>query len=367
MEVADILSLTESGHLEVVEGINPATAELLADGVICIDGLCALRIFRTSRALSREFDVELEDETGAAFATLCFTKGLGVDDPNSLTAWRYVSFLFECSVDDIGSYGSYKFASDYVVVDRERLAEYLEHYISGSPIWGGFSHDEFELSAWEQPSAAIRARRGVSPPTAHHQEAFQRFLNANNSLDRFLRLYHTLELLFDYVTFKKVQKLGDDLVGYGAIVRDQSRSELERLTSILAEFCRSRDDVGARLNAAAPYEATCRSVFQEYSKDSNPLKDSRFDSFWGLVAGAGVSLVNLTGANLANSGTAPQMMVKVAAYWIYRVRCSIAHNRVGEFILTDEHDSFVAEFAIPLLSELVEQILSNPDFKALTD
>lgn len=366
MNVEQIHALSEDGFLDVVEGIDPSTAVLVGD-VLTVGDLCVLPVHRTSRALTRDEDIELEDETGVGFATLCFTKGHLIDDPSTLTAWRYAAFLFECDINDIGTHREYTFLSDYVVVDRDRIEEYLQEYRDGSPIWGGFSHDEFELSAWQRPSASIRARASMSLPTNHHKEAFQRYLNANNNFDRFLRLYHSVELLFDFIVFKKIQALGDDLVGYGAVIKDQSRTEVERLTSILLEFCNSPDEIGLKINAASPFEMTCRTMFQDYSKASNPLKETNFDTFWNLVAATRVSRTNVANTNLANNADlAARVIVKVAAYWVYRVRCSIAHNRVGEFILTDSDDDFVGELAIPLLEEVVGQLLSNPDFKALT-
>lgn len=365
MDVADIHALFEGDLLEIVDGIDPSTAEMVGD-VMVVGDLCSLPVYRTSRALPRDQDLEIEDETGAGFATLCFTRGKRVDDLNTLTSWQYAAFLSECSANDIGSHVPYTFSADFVVVDRDRLEEYLDRYRDGSTIWGGFSHDEFELSDWRRPASNIRARAGILTPTIHHQEAFHRFLHANNSFDRFLRLYHTVELLFDYVTFKKIQRLGNDLAGYGEVMRDQTRSEFERLCAIFSEFCGSPDEIGSLMNLAVGHEANCRTIFQDYSKDTNPLKDNKFDEFWILVAGGGVSVTNISAAKIAKQADASRLLIKAAAYWVYRVRCSIAHNRVGEFILTDAHDDFVGGFATPLLAGIVEQLLSNQDFKDLT-
>lgn len=175
-----------------------------------------------------------------------------------------------------------------------------------------------------------------------------------------------MELLFDYVTFRKIQALEDDLVGYAAVMKDNGKTEFERLLAIISEYCLSHDTLARQMNLAKGHENTCRAIFQEYTKDSNPLKPERFEIFWNLVDGEAVSETNAISANLANSNEIHKFLCKVTAYWIYRIRCSIAHNRVGEFILTDDHDNFVAELGIPLLQNVVVQILSNTDFKALT-
>ncbi len=366
MDAADILHFVSSGFLETVDGVDPLTVSE-TDGFLTVSDLCVLPVFRTSSKFERGEDLEILDDSQATLATLCLTKGETVDDIYSVTAWRYAAFLADVSGSSPVVSGRYTFTSDYVVVDRDRLQLYIDDYWDGAPIWGGYSHDQIELSSWTKAASPVQARAGLSPPTDHHKEAFQRYLSANNSFDRFLRLYHCVELLFDFVTFKKIQKLGDDLVGYGELTKDLTRGEYDRLLAILVEFCDRPADVGAALNQAAPYASTCKEIFQDYSKDSNPLKGEAFSKFWTLVEGTNVAAVNFPGAKLGNAEAAQKLIIKIAAYWIYRVRCSIAHNRVGEFILTDAHDDFVGSFATTLLATVVEQILSNSEFKDLAN
>lgn len=366
MIAEEICNLAADELLSTVEGIDPAQAELVDGDFLCVGSLCVLPIFRTSQTLSRKQDLELEDENGLTFATICLTAGMQVDDPDALTAWQYVAFLADCLVDDLEIDGNYTFKSDYVVVDRNRLNEYVSDYRDGAPIWGGFSHEPFEFSSWVRPDSPIRAYSGLAAPTNHHVEAFHRYLSANNSFDRFLRLYHSIELLFDYVIFKKVQALGDNLVGYGDLMKETGRSELERLTTIAGEYCQNPNEIAHALNGASLHEATCRAIFQGYSKGGDPLKEDNFDKFWLLVAGNSVSIINLTNSKLPTNQGAEKLLIKVASYWVYRIRCSIAHNRVGEFMLADEHDEFVGEFGVSLLQSIVRQILSNPNFKGLS-
>ena len=361
-----IIRLAAEQALDLIDEIDLNTATDLHNGYVAVSGMCAIKLESTSPILDRTEDVAILDDAGAELATVCFTKGQDVDNLTELTAWRYVAFLQDIEEADARQGGVKRFLHDYVVVDEDRLSEYLTNYFDGAPIWGGFSHTQVEISLWTREAQVIQAVSGISVPTAHHSEVFHRYLNANNSFDRFLRLYHSVELLFDYITFRKIQGLDDDLVGYAAVMKDNGKTEFERLLAIISEYCLSHDALAHQMNLAKGHEVICRTIFQEYTKDSNPLKLEKFETFWRLVDGEAVSETNTITENLANANAVHKFLCKVAAYWIYRIRCSIAHNRVGEFILTDDHDNFVAELGIPLLQNVVVQILSNTDFKALT-
>jgi hypothetical protein len=365
MKIDEILSKIEIGDLQEVEGVDPAQSQITIYGnYLSIDGLVPLQISLISRTIDREEDLEVKDEQGISIATLCFSAGSEISDFSKLTRWRFAAYLSEVSSDDFDG-GHHVMAHDYLVVNIDELRRYLEEYADGAPIWGGFSHNSATVHYWTQKSRSIQARANLKVPTKHHKEALQRYLLSTNNFDRFLKLYHSVELLFDYVIFKKLQSLKDDLVGYGDVMKENSRLERERLLSLMKEFCADHDAVGRAMAEANGHRAVCEEMFQGYSKDGNPLeKSDLFAKFWTLIEGAGVSEANLKAAKIGNPSQR-DFILKVAAYWIYRVRCSIAHNRVGEFILSDTHEPFIGEFCIPLLLSVVRQIFSDQDFIAL--
>lgn len=43
----------------------------------------------------------------------------------------------------------------------------------------------------------------------------------------------------------------------------------------------------------------------------------------------------------------------------YNVRCCTAHNRIGEYVISNDDEGFVVEFAEPLLREVLCQIFSE--------
>src|SRR5690606_13362983 len=82
-------------------------------------------------------------------------------------------------------------------------------------------------------------------------------------------------------------------------------------------------------------------VFYEYGKETNPLKDR--ETFLKMFIDPGV--INRTSldqirrmhrlsANFTKSEAAyKSTLVKLSCYWVYRIRCCIAHNRLGEYHL----------------------------------
>ena len=53
-------------------------------------------------------------------------------------------------------------------------------------------------------------------------------------------------------------------------------------------------------------------------------------------------------------------ILNLASYWIYRIRSSIAHSKIGEYQLSYTDEAFMIEFAEPLLQEIVIQCFTLP-------
>jgi len=111
-------------------------------------------------------------------------------------------------------------------------------------------------------------------------------------------------------------------------------------------------------------------IFQDNGKESNPIKDDR----WVAL----IQFLQLTPEkqthdkakeekliSRATEDALKDFLANLAAYWIYRVRCSIAHNREGEFIFNRSHEEFIVDFAEILLKEVIQQIFSNAKLKEI--
>lgn len=353
------------GLIADLEGISLSTATT-EEGFLVVGGLCAIPIGTISTVLDPSSDIEIVDPAQAALATLCFTRARGNASPVSLTKYQYVAFLADADLAEVEE-PRYNFKRDYVVVEQGRLKEYINHYKSSSIIWGMFSHDV--ISSMEQPRVVekVVALPDLCTPTTHHGEVFGRYIMATNPLERYLRLYQSMELLFDYVIFKRVQLLGNNLEGFSRLMSEHGRTELDRLKAIVREFCSNPSNMAKMIELSASFPAVRDDIFHIYTKSGDPVADpDKWNKLKQIIDDGSLTETELRQQRLiTNQASFQQFIADLAAYWIYRVRSSIAHNRVGEFLLQDCHADFITDFAEPLLTEAVKQVFANPDFSAL--
>ena len=126
-------------------------------------------------------------------------------------------YLVDLPSDTIES--PYTFQRDYVVIDESFVRAYISTYKAGSAIWGGFIHledDAYVASKFTRADKRLVAHPMVVMPTVAHKEALARGLRSISHKVRFLHYYHQMELLFDMILVKELQKLGSDLNGIGA-------------------------------------------------------------------------------------------------------------------------------------------------------
>jgi hypothetical protein len=175
-----------------------------------------------------------------------------------------------------------------------------------------------------------------------------------------LRLYHQIELLFDWVVVKQIQALGSDLTGIGRLMSDYAAGDTPRLRHIISKYSTDTDRLLKRMFDLPKFVSTAKAIFQDYSKESNPLKDN-WTKFIDWAENGTPDLVGAKKFKLAPDQAQFDTLVRTtAAYWIYRVRCCIAHNKIGEYILQDSDEDFVINFIEPLLQEVLLQVLANP-------
>jgi hypothetical protein len=85
-----------------------------------------------------------------------------------------------------------------------------------------------------------------------------------------------------------------------------------------------------------------------------------------LIAETSCAAADLAFSGVPNSRVIyDKLILETAAYWVFRVRCCIAHHRIGEYLLTQLDEEFVVEFAEPLLLGVLRSILSNSDFLSI--
>ena len=358
MTPGELITAAAADALPVVEDVDPSTARLEGEYLV-VSGRVAMPLDGVGWSLDRSDDISILDEAGAPLGVLCLVTGRPPKDPSALTRYQYTALLADVSDAD-ALRSPVRFSRDYVVVEEADLGRYLEHYHAGSALWGGFHHGSAPTDGFGDVSEII-ARRDVIAPTPHHVTSFRLLTRATGPREQFLRTYHTLELLFDYVTYRRFVKSGDDLPGFGKIMSAYQRSELERLKSITRDFCPDLDTVATLMVKLEPFLTSAKEMFQVHGKEGNPLKeDKKWDAFQALISAGTLDRATASAGPVARgAGQFDETIAYLAAYQIYRLRSSIAHSRIGEYLLTEDDDAMISAFGLPLISEVASQVFSS--------
>lgn len=359
MVPAEVAEALAAELISIVEGVDPATCRA-EQNLFCVGELVPLPLEGVASSVNRVSDLELQDESGVTVGTLCFTSQKRGAVPSSLTAWQYAAYLSEVELVDAGQ--PYDFQRDYVVINASFVEKYLDEYWDGAPIWGGFTHSPLPSRLAAPVVTSCRMVPALVLPTPYHKQALNRYVEASNSFDRFLKLYHSIELLFDFAIMRQMQGIQDDLAGFQKLISSYSSKEVDRLRHIIDEFCDDPSSLAQKLEPVAQFSTRAHDVFMLHSKEGNPLKAApAWHKFNALAAAGQLSETDIRAAKELGDKRSDykSFMASIAAYWIYRVRSSIAHHRVGEFIFVDSDEDFMVHFAEPLMLEVVRQVFAG--------
>jgi hypothetical protein len=363
MNLDEIRRRVEEFGMDVIESVDPATAAE-SQGYIVVSGHAIMPLDGVAWSVDRAEDLPILNPAGTEIGTLCLLRDRPALPVIEMTAWQYAAFLVDCGFAGAGS-ATHRFTRDYAVVDETELANYVEHYLAGSAIWGGFHHGTSDQTSYGWRTSIV-ARPDIVAPTPYHSAGMLLATRATGAREQYLKLYHLIELLFDYVTYRRVIKAGDDLIGFGKVIHGFQRGELDRLKAILRDFCGNVDAIATRLLAVAPFVVPAGQMLQLHGKDGNPLKDENWVRYLSIIAGGTFTMEAAKILKLASSVEQYEKLVMdVAAYQIYRMRSSIAHSRVGEYVLTEDDDPMIARFGVPLIEEVAAQILGGEQFSQL--
>ena len=310
-----------------------------------------------------EDDLEFRDEGGAQVGTICFSRRLVEVELSTLTRWQYVAYLADVSAGALDQ--PHTFHSDYMVLDEPYLADYASRYMDSAPLWGKFSHVQMPSLAMQPQLGVVTGNSSIALPTEHHRQAFSRYVQARSAFDRFLKLYHCLELLFDYVILKRMKSVGDDLAGFGSIISSYGVNELDRLKYLIANYCDDKFALFPIYYKISIHQVRAAEIFHAHSKGGNPLSDDpSWQKFIKLCTEEQLTEAKLKHEKLAvDQLNRDKLATNLSAYCIYRIRSSIAHSKVGEFLFLDSDEAFIVDFAEPLLLEVITQVFSNQSLK----
>jgi len=305
-------------------------------------------------------DVEVFDYDGAFLGMLCLGASRGdLCHPPTLTDWQYAAYLADIDVNNVGA--DHVMASNYLVIERGRVADYWTNASNSAPIWGGFVHRD----AANIPGHPLRVSvarldvvHGIHLPTVYHYENAARAHMQPYAFERFLKLFHLLELLLDYDVVKRIQALGEDLEGIGRLLSEYQSDDLTRLKKVIRNRCISTTGIEAMLGRCIYWIPMCRNIFETHGKKGNPLHEGKFDKF---ATGGSITVGNAKNIGLPTEQIKyRENILDIAAYWIFRVRCCIAHSQIGEYLFVSGDEEFVVQFAEPLLRAVLIEAFKLP-------
>jgi hypothetical protein len=309
----------------------------------------------------RQLSIRVSNEQNDEIGYIHFSNNSVIIDSLNWTESLISAYLKDVDVDDFRSGTDVKLKQDYFVVRRDRLTDYLHNYEQTSGIWGGFIHkNRITHLPYTKIITDITALRNISLPTPWHEENVIRATQQPYAFERFLKNYHLLELLFDWQSMKDVSNhfTNDDFINAGEVLRKYERDDLKRLQYIIEKIS-DINKIEICLNNINSFQITAINIFYTYGKsDSNPLMISKEDfsnpdKFKNIVKAGGFSEANIRKFhNISNYNT---FIIKLTSYWIYRIRSSIAHSKIGEYQLSYQDEPFMVEFAEPLLNEVITQ------------
>ncbi|TAE13596.1 MAG: hypothetical protein EAZ95_10955 [Bacteroidetes bacterium] len=323
-------------------------------------------------------DVKFLDNT--VIGHIYFSNNEQIVDSIDMSVPKMCAYLVD--VDKAQLNISYKLSKDYLVIEEQFYEEYIEKYKKTSILWGGFYHEDDKVveDAQKQVKTGITCLPNLELPTPFHQVTAQEAILHIYPFERFLKNYQLLELLFDYQTVEEIIKaraLATDRNKYNKSVQilnnyDRNSKEVEKLQYVIAKNIKNLPNVILYINKAALFKDLAKEVFFEYGKESNPDKDAKFFQMGisNTFAENTFYKKNNNGKFVVKNGVNESdlqpnydsFMKKMVSYWIYRIRCCIAHNKIGEFSLSPaniEHQEFMIKFAEPLLQEVLIQCFTK--------
>lgn len=235
MTINEINSLNKTGNTPVtVSNIQEI------DELISVNNLVPIKILKVNQSYNQENVIDLRfDDYLQGY--LIFPKSKERIIIAEMTEFEFIAFLNEANLDEY-NLDEYKFKYNYVLLKESFYFTYKEHYLKTSPLWGGFSHN----LEYTEPSS-ILLNNVLEINTNYKLKDFDRYEYENAiraieqpyAFERFLKLYHLLELQFDYHLIKRIKSLNipENSNRIGILLNDYSRNEQDRLHDLISFYC----------------------------------------------------------------------------------------------------------------------------------
>lgn len=292
--------------------------------------------------------ITIKDELGNDLAILCLMSGKSIF-PSVVSDIIYAAYINDLEGEIYGE--PYTFKYNHLVVLPNMLRRYYNEYNTDSLIWGGFSIGA--TNSIPQPSkrtvSEVHASKNTNPKHSYQYDLIALAESQPFSFERYLRYYHCFEYIFEWQIVEKIRSTNSNLDGYTNILKDlYKREELDRLKMVLKRYISINDaqEISSIFSVLCrpDYMQTAKDIFFDYGKDSNPIKDVA--KFERTIINHGFSPAGLLAESISNQNN---VFIDFIVYCIYRMRCSIAHTKLSEYVIKPSDEPFVADFGEPLI------------------
>jgi hypothetical protein len=354
MNASEVQELINSGHIDREFHLTSF------DDMLCIDGYVALPVIRVCEWTHISDIADVIDPKGDILGTLMLTSRLGLKNMSLFSDYQYLAYLTEISFEEFGA--SHQLRNDYFLIHKSNYRRYQLDFSSTAGIWGGFCHPDKPTTypAINNPPR-IQALLNIELPTIYHKDILFRAHKSASPFERYLHLYHLLELMFDWHIVQEIKSLNSDLEGIALILNRREKDEIYQLRWLISNNSIDIPRYAQHLSGIPLNLTSAKSVFYDFGKDSNPIKSlsdlidissSRFEKSTVAIK---------LGRKYNDDVEYQKFLVSVLSYWIYRVRCCIAHSRIGEYVFKSNSpdEQLVIEFMEPLIREVLIQVLTT--------
>lgn len=318
---------------------------------ISINGKIPIKIATYNAILPKNEAIEIFDLDNHSIGILRFP--FSVDNEYELTEYELAACYVDSDFDDIGLL-RFEIKEAYVIIDSDFLISYIDDFYETAPLWGRFSHSNGGTIS-KIDHNELRINYVCRFPTIYHSEIATLAASSSNALERFLNYYHLLELLFDYDIVTKIKSMSSDIKDFGNTIAQYNKDDISRLKAVVKDRIGDSVDIDALNNSIIKidqYGDLAKKIFYDYGKESNPLK--KIEAFDQIILSKKIieSDMRVKKVQFENFN---DFFLNVILYWLYRIRCCIAHKKIGEYILTISEEKFIVDFAEPLIIELIMQ------------
>lgn len=328
-------------------------------GQVIINNKSPILVENISDLYNNGSDIIIEDPYKNDIGVLCFLKNKTFDI-DSLNEYQFTALLLDVDDENDLKGTDYRFNNNYVIIDEAYYLNYQSDYQNSSPLWGLFNHNlKFKIpSPNTLTPSKLQATNLSNFNHEYYYECSIRGIKQSYGFERYLKYYHLLELNFDYDVVRRIKAIDitKESNEIGKLLNEYEQDDISRLLYLFETYCKDIPSIVNKLNAIKNYEIIANEIFYKFGKrNSNPLKD--INAFGKFLSSP--DLFSFSNCKTFHGISSPEQynlfIGKLTMYWIYRVRCSIAHNKIGEYLMSVNDESFITFFAFPLLNEVIMQ------------